>query len=171
MNSNVKTMQQEKLVSVLAAAIGVGLVLVAISSAMDYRRAVQAESWRIAVGGEVMRRTDITSPSFRCFMRSARYSEIEYRYEDENGRLIRGFAQAPMQSEIYKGAAIRVKFNSSQPEQSLPEVSIEAYRTAYGLTAIFGLFASIGMAWAALRLWYESSKGALLSKLAARLKG
>ena len=121
-------------------------------AAVGYVRGVSASDWE-TTWGRVSERTNLTLPSFICFVRSARYSLIEYRYGGADGKANIANAQAPLLNEIYPGSPIEVRFNPRNPSESLPAISIAAYRAAHGGTLLLGLPLSLGFLYTARRLW------------------
>ena len=145
-------MSAERAIAILAALAGVGLVFALPGAASGYWRAAKASEWDTTVG-RVTERTNVTLPSFMCFVRSARFSLIEYRYEGPDGATHVATAQAPLQSDIYPGGTIEVRFNRTSPIDSLPTVSVSGYRAAHGGTLLVGLPLGLLFLYTARRLW------------------
>jgi len=150
-------MNPERIVAVMAAVIAFGVFTAVPGSLSDFRKSTSASEWKTTFG-RVTERTNITLPSLRCFVRSARYSLISYSYEGTNGQLQVGSAQAPQQSDIYAGSSIQVLFNPETPAESFPAVSVAAYRTASVGMLIFALPLGFGMLYVARRLWREGEE-------------
>lgn len=150
-------MNPERVVAVIAAVIAVGVFAAVPASLSDFRKSTSASEWKTTFG-RVTERTNITQPSLRCFVRSARYSLISYSYEGTNGQLQVGSAQAPLQSDIYPGSSIQILFNPETPSESFPAVSVTAYRTASVGMLVFALPFGFGMLYVARRLWREGEK-------------
>jgi len=151
-NSTLVLMRAERAIAILAALAGAGLIFALPDAASGYWRAANAAEWDTTVG-RVTERTNVTLPSFMCFARSARYSLIEYRYEGPDGAAHVATAQAPLQSDIYPGGTIEVRFDRTSPTESLPAVSVSGYRAAHGGTLLVGLPLGLLFLYAARRLW------------------
>ena len=145
-------MRAERAVAIVSALAGIGLAVALPGAASDYLRATNASEWEITLG-RVTERTNVRLPSFICFVRGARYSLIEYRYEGLDGSAHIATAQAPMQSDIYPGSTIEVRVNRKNPNESLPAVCVPGYRAAHGGTLLFGLPLSVLFLYGARRLW------------------
>ena len=145
-------MRAERAIAVLSALAGIGLMVALPGAASGYLRAVNASEWDTTLG-RVTERTNVTLPSFMCFVRSARYSLIEYRYGGPDGTAHVATAQAPLQSDVYPGSTLEVRFNRDNPTESLPAVSVSGYRAAHGGTLIVSLPLGLLFLYAAQRLW------------------
>lgn len=150
-------MNPERIVAVMAAVIAFGVFTAIPGALSDFRKSTSASEWK-ATFGRVTERTNITLPSLRCFVPSARYSLISYSYEGTNGQLLVGSAQAPQQSDIYTGNSIQILFNPETPAESFPAVFVAAYRTASLGMLIFSLPLGFGLLYVARRLWREGEK-------------
>jgi hypothetical protein len=149
----------ERIIAVMAAVIAFGVFSAVPGSLSDFWKTSSAPEWE-STYGRVTARTNITLPSMRCFVHSARYSLISYTYEGPNGQVLVGSAQAPQLSEIYPGSSIKVLFDPATPAESYPAVSVDAYRTASIGMLIFALPLGFGMLYVTRRLWREGNKTA-----------
>lgn len=150
-------MNPERIVAVMAAVIALGIFAAVLDSLSDFRKSTSASEWK-STFGRVTERTNITLPSLRCFVPSARYSLIRYTYEGTNGQLQVGAAQAPQQSDIYPGSSIQVLFNPETPAESYPAVSVSAYRTSSVGMLLLALPFGFGMLYVTRRLWREGEQ-------------
>jgi hypothetical protein len=150
-------MKAERAIAVLAALAALGLVAAVPGAASGYWLGISADEWETTLG-RVTERTNVTLPSFMCFVRDARYSLVEYRYGGLDGRSNLGSAQAPLQSDLYPGSSIEIKFNPRNPSQSLPIVSIPGYRAAHGGTLLLGLPMALGFLYVGRRLWRQGKR-------------
>lgn len=145
-------MNPERVIAVCAGLISLVLFTAIPSSLAEYSLGSRAEGWQQTYG-RVIRRSDISLPRFKCLICQTGYSLIEYQYEDRNGKILTGSAQAPKASHIYMGASIALKVNPEDQTESLPVDSMSEYKTANGFTALFSLLAALGLLYAAQRLW------------------
>lgn len=150
-------MNAERVVAVLAVLMAFGLFASVPGAVSDYRQSSDAYNWQTAYG-RVIERTDVTLPSFYCFVRDTRYSLIRYNYTDSKGNLNFGAAQAPIRPDIYLGSTIEIRFNQKEMSQSFPVDSISAYVAASrGLLIAFLPFA-LAFLYAARRLWHDGTQ-------------
>ena len=145
-------MNAPQAIAILSALAGIGLLAALPGAASGYLRAANALEWDTTLG-RVTERTNVTLPSFMCFVRSARYSLIHYSYTGSDGSSYVGAAQAPMQSDLYPGSTIEIRVNRGSPAESLPAVSLPGYRAAHGGTLLVGLPLGLLFLYTARRLW------------------
>ena len=147
----------ERAIAIGAAVAGL-VFLAAIPDAVSgYRLGMQATHWETSFG-QVTARTDVTLPSFRCFVPDTRYSLIEYRYVAADGNAYTARAQAPRRADIYPGGSIEIRFDRHSPSLSLPAVSIPGYRRAHGATLVLALPLACLFFYTAGRLWRSDKK-------------
>lgn len=145
-------MNPERVIAVCAGLISLVLITAIPSSLAEYSLGSRAEGWH-ETSGRVIERSDISLPRFKCLICQTGNSIIEYQYEDRNGKVLTGSAQAPRVSHIYMGASISLKVNPDDQSESLPVELISEYKTANRFTALFSLLAALGLLYAARRLW------------------
>ncbi len=150
-------MNPERVIAVCAGLISLVLITAIPSSLAEYSLGSRAEGWH-ETSGRVIERSDINLPRFKCLICQTGYSLIEYQYEDRNGKVLTGSAQAPRVSHIYTGASISLKVNPEDQSESLPVVLMSDYKMANGFTALFSLLAPLGLLYAARRLWRQEIK-------------
>jgi len=150
-------MNIERAVAILATLIALGLLATVPGSLSGYRQSANASEWQTTYG-RVTERTNVSLPSFVCFVRGAHYSLIRYSYLGADGKENKGAAQAPQQPDMHPGSTIEIRFNPNEPNQSLPVASIRGYSVANAGMLLVALPLALAFLYVARRLWREGAK-------------
>jgi hypothetical protein len=145
-------MNTDRAEAFLIGGLGIALLAVVPNALVGLSQAMRAPGWDSAMG-TITAKTDVSSPAFKCFTPTQRYSIVEYRFIGADGKHYAGAAHTPRGGERYTGAAIQIRFNRFNPRESLPSDAIDGHMKAHGGSLAVSFLLGVPLLLWARRIW------------------